>query len=249
MTTPSSSVTSEVWGPLAPRVDQRLQRELGDEDADDRLAVAHRRGGEVAGLAGGRADGEEARLAPLDRAAEVGPEAVVRADEARRLAPVARGDRPAPAVHQVDDGGRAPRPCALEQPIDLPGRRAGVGAEGIDDARVVGEQSGHERELFELAVELGDLHAHDARLATLGPPVLEPSGEQHQRDERRRDERERHERRDGSARRSPRHAPRYRGIGLRPAGHGTARNGRGRRAQRTRSNSSRAMICGVSLGP
>ncbi|MNQ54726.1 hypothetical protein D3C85_687990 [compost metagenome] len=116
-------------GPLAL---QLLQFELGHQHAEHAaVSVAHHVGEEIAGNPGGHAHREIAPGRLAHGILKVGAEGVVVADEAAPVAPVARHQRLAPAVEQVEHGGAGGGIQLLETLIEffaqqaIPGCRAG----------------------------------------------------------------------------------------------------------------------------
>ncbi len=102
-----------------------FQLELDHQHAEHlAVGILHRAGEEVAGNAGGDADGEIAAAVVPHRIAEIRAEGVVVANEAAPVAPVAGGDGLAVAVEQVQHRGAGCVVLLFQALVELAAQRA-----------------------------------------------------------------------------------------------------------------------------
>ncbi|MNS81805.1 hypothetical protein D3C72_1155270 [compost metagenome] len=143
---------------LAPEGLGVVQVHLDHQDADDPLAVAHRAGEEVAALARGSAEAEEAPLLAGQGLTEIGAEGEIAADEAVGLIPVGGAEGQAGGAHQVDHVGAGFQPDFGQQAVGL-GLEAGVlrlGQQGAQ-GRQVGQDGRQHLVAAQRAQQIGDV--------------------------------------------------------------------------------------------
>ena len=160
-----------------------------DHDHAERLPAAIDPAREIqARPAADRAQREQLRSAALHRVAEIGPKAIDLADEAGRQLPVARRDRPAMAIDDVDHRGIGARGQQLERGVQPALRHRIAAAQRRRNLRILAEDQRQQPELLELARQQPDMRARGlpchcvgrgARLAR-GPAAARP-GEQQNR--------------------------------------------------------------------